>query len=267
MNKRLLNIANAIILQNKHRAVDPTEQFLIDNARVFWKFNGIGEITTQSDLTGNGWDLTPTQSPFDFSGVEYYDYRFADYSRKGVYRAELNGLFLPQPHNTLLRQSHEFHIVVAGYLFNDIYLAGVANSTTVYALYIDTSGRLVLRCRFSSSGESIVRTVNGIVYGTGSQGRRFYAPMHIRTQVDFENDTFRVWVNGGEFATELVSGVAISSWNPTYYVGGFPFAIGSYNSGNSVVGQATYYRDVFYCAVTDILNNSDAWDVTKYFMK
>lgn len=247
------------------QSVNPTYKWLVDNARAYWKFDGEGEITTQQDLTGNGWDLTPASGPFDFSGIEYYDYRYADYSRRGVYRAEANGLFLPLAHNTLLRQSHEFHIVCCGFLFGDNYLCGVINSTTVYGIYIDISGRLVFRCRFSGSGETTIRTVNGFVYGIGSNARRQYTINHIRVQVNFEADTLRVWINGAEFATEFVSGVAISSWNPTYYVGGFSFVIGSYNNSNTSVGQATYYRDLFDVAVTDLVTDEKAWELTQYF--
>lgn len=258
-------IANAILLQSKQRTVDPTEQFLIENARAFWKFDGTGTITQVNDLTGNNYHLRPDVSPWNYN-LSYYDYRFADYSRRGVYRAEDNGLWLSGDYRNLLRQSFEFHYVGCGFAFSDHNLAGVVQTTNSFRVYIDVSGRLVVICRFSGSGATTLRTINSVIYGTGSQGRKQYTITHFRIQINFENDTFRIWVNGGEFATELVSGVAVSSWSATYYPGTAPFGIGTYNNNNGASqGQGTYYRDVFGAAFTDILTDEQAWDVTKYF--
>lgn len=236
--------------------------FLTENARAFWSFNGSGAITTVSDLTGNGYNLNVVASPFNHTGVDYFEFRDLNNTTRGVLRlVNEGGPLLPSGNSSLLHNDHEFHIVCAGWIFSFISLFGTYNFSSFrnYDAYIDANGKFIFRL-----SSSVYTSTNKIYRGTGSSLRRYRNKTYFRVVVDFTNDTVRLFVNGGEAPMTLTSG-GISSLSPNFYDMFGPFAIGAANNGNSSASQpATYFNDTYACAVTDLLSSSDAKLVTQY---
>ena len=77
-----------------------------------------------------------------------------------------------------------------------------------------------------------------------------------------------MWVNGGEITTTYASGALISAWNPTSFIGTNPFCFGGKNRNNAAaIGSTTNFSDYFYAAFTDKLSDSDAYNVSNFFLK
>lgn len=259
MRKRLL-----YLFINSRYSQESGYSYLVNNSRAFWSFDGSGAITTVSDLTGNGYNLNVVASPFNHTGVNYFEFRDLNNTTRGILRlVNEGGPMIPSGNSSLLHGDHEFHIVCAGWIFSFISLFGTYNfsSSRNYDAYIDANGKFIFRL-----SSSVYTSTNKIYRGTGSSLRRYRNKTYFRVVVNFTNDTVRLFVNGGEMPITLTSGSGISSLLPTFYDMFGPFAIGAANNGNSSASQpATYFNDTYACAITDLLSISDSKSVTEYF--
>lgn len=246
-------------------AVDPTLQYLIDNARALWTMeDGI-------DKTGNGWDLVGDTGVFTGGSVQTPDYRthynFDGTTSPMAYCTTGNIPLLAGGHETLLRGSHEFFIELkSGWFFSDAYILGVTSGKHIYYLQVLNTGKIRFSIRSRDAASSTVETNDAHFSNTGSNERRVYAKKLINIRIDFENDQFGMWINGGKVAV-TVTGDALSNWQPNYYLGTNPFAFGSANVNNSTANfAATYFRNLGICAVTELLTNDQRYDITNYIL-
>jgi len=227
----------------------------------------MGTLTQIVDTKESGRNLVTSGGLWNFD-IDKYNYRYPDNTTRNCYHSLDDFVYLPAGHDsTLFRGDHEFHIVLSGRMFSQQFFFGVNVSTQVYYLNVETSGKIRFTCRFGGAN-TVIESDAAVLYGTGAQLRRAFAKTYIRIQINFTNDTFKLFVNGGLVPTSVISGNAISTWQSNYYTGTNAFAVGHYNNNNSLtVGLATYFRDVFYSGVSDILTESQAIKVSKYLLR
>lgn len=242
-------------------AVDPTLQYLIDNARALWTMeDGI-------DKTGNGWDLVGDTGVFTGGSVQVPDYRthynFDGKTKPMAYCTTGNIPLLPGGHEALLRESHEFYIeFCSGWFFSDSYVLGVTVGKHIYYLQILNTGKVRFSMRTRDASSMTAETNDAHFPNEGANARRVYSQKLIRIRIDFESNTFGMWINGGKVAVTL-SGDSISNWQPAYYLGTNPFAFGAANVNNSTANfAATYFRNLGLCTIIDLQTDEKAYEIT-----
>lgn len=259
--------ASRIMSMMFSNGIDQGQNYLINSARAYWDFRGNGQCISVPDLTSNGHNLMSTTSPFSQT-FNYYTYTFWNGSQRQIVRAFDYGPFLPAGNQSLFHNDFEFHLVLSGRKFQTNSLAGVDGFTSNnnFALSFDGSGGGYLTFTLNFGGSDTVIKVTDPILEAGST-KTCWPMVYIRCQIDFTNDTFRVWINGGEVATTFVSGTAISSWGQTSFTQSGAYGFGVKNHAGVVSGSSVYYNDLFHAAFTDKLNNEQAYNIAKFFLE
>lgn len=258
--------ANIIsVLMGGGASEHPTLKFLKENARALWTMeDGI-------DKTGNGYDLVGDTGVFTGGSVQVPNYKtfqsFDGRTTPVAYCTSGNIPLLPAGHATLLQGDHEFHFMTnSSYYFSTQYLFGVSVGVNLYFLNVTNDGKLTFTIRSRVNFTTSVTTVDPHWTGVGSDDRRNIAQKYIRLRIDYTLNTIEMWINGGKVALTSPSD-SVVNWDPTYFSGANPFAIGSANVNNTTSNfQSTFFRNVGFCAVTDLLTSIEADAVTDYVM-
>lgn len=225
-------------------------------------------ITTITDKTGNGYDLKVNASPFTSFSLDYFEWRNFSNETRNVPRIFNEGCPMIEAGNSsLFHGDHEFHIMCGGRQFSTQDLWGTKGFSTAarnHSGQIDINGKLVV----TLGGSVYTSDVALFRSNSGSSIRRYSNKTYYRTTVDFTNDIFKAFVNGGEVPMTLTSGSGISSLSPTFYDMYGPFCLGSANDNNNSVGQVTYFNDVFFARVFKrILTDSEAFKLSQWLLK
>jgi hypothetical protein len=263
LNAQVSNKKKAfIMMQSATQQTDTVYQWLTENARAFW------DMTDGVDKTGNGYDLVGTTGAFTQVPDYKTFYSYDGTTKPMAYCTSGNIPLLPAGHQALLRGSHEFHIVIlSGRHFSMQYIFGADETTHVYFAQILNTGKLRFQFRSRASNIAIIDTNDAHFTGEGANSRRAYSQKYIRIRIDYDLNTFGMWINGSKVAVTITGDTNIALWDPNYYNGANPFGIGGANAFNGTSGfQGTYFRNVGFCAVTDLLTDSEADAVTDYLM-
>jgi hypothetical protein len=237
------------------------QDFLIANARTFHDFTQLSgshnsAITTSQDLTANNRDLLNNTGGYSTT-PKVFDFRYPDLSRKNLLNVKSGGsmMFLNNTTNAIFSTSHEIHITLqyrgtgfVGYLFG-------VNSTQVLYGQIDTDGKVSLFIRRTGT-TSRIRTVNP-VFGASIQNTDIGGLVYLRFRLDFGANQVKIYSNGVELPTELVSGTNPSTWTSYTWNNIYSFAIGAFAEAFQSVGTL---KDMWFSrfAVTNLLSQDEA---------
>jgi hypothetical protein len=243
-------VFNSIIRNSAGASVDYATEgydFLTANARTFHDFTQLSgahaiTITTSEDLTANNRDLTNNPGGlYTANTPTVFSYMFPSLDSEKSHYTFSNQplLFGNNTTNSIFSTSHEIHIATAAKSKNFILRLFGVNSTQVHYAQIETDGKISLFIKRAASTTRL-RSVNPVFTAT-VQNADLGNVIVLGFAYGFTagSEYARMYINGVEIATELVSGTAVASWDSGYSWNNlYSFAVGAEASATNTTGNS-----------------------------
>lgn len=250
---------------------------ILSQGRWFFDFttasgNHLSTLTSFTDLTGNGRNLTNSPSGYTATAPKKFDYKTAIKQTVKCFSPKDSNPFCFATNsssvNSSLSSSHDLH-------FSFVYrgkgfiapIAGI-NSTQIYYVQIETDGKISIFIKRSTNTtrvRSVAAVLNQSVQNTDIGGLVY---LRIMPRFESGSEALRLQVNRCEVAMELVSGDALASWNPSYnWNNAFSFGIGAVLAAVNVnIGSTGKDYWIFRAACTAPLTDDQANKVAHTMM-
>lgn len=129
---------------------------------------------------------------------------------------------------------------------------------TGFQCFVTTSGQLQFAWRVPTQANSIAFRTDAVL-PNGQTGQAL-----VRVQLDFENDTVKVWFNGIAQTVTSITG-NIADYDPADWGGSIDLGLGCYNLNGTITSPGVALHTLRH-AVTDKLTDLEAAHVTNYLM-
>lgn len=235
--------------------------FLKTNARTFHDFTQLSgahgaTITTSEDLTSNNRDLTNTPGGlYTPNTPTVFSYRYYNLDLAKTHYAFNNQplLFANNTTNAIFSTSHEIHLSLTAKSKNFILRLFGVNSTQVHYAQIETDGKISLFIKRAATTTRL-RSVSPVFTQTVENGDLgSVIALSFRYNFTAANEEAKMYINGVEIATELVSGTAVASWDSGYSWNNiYSFAIGAEAAATNTTGNSKPHWNYKF-AVTGLL--------------
>lgn len=257
-----------ILSQSIENPVDYAQlgyDFLVANARTFHDFSQLSgahgsTISTSEDLTANNRDLTNAPGGFYTPNTPtVFSYKYPNLESVKAHYAFNNQplLFANNTTNGLYATSHEVHIALTAKSKNFILRVFGVDSTQVYYCQIETTGKVTVAIKRAST-TTVQRSVD-VIFTQTVQNGDLGSVICFGVGIDTGASTkyLKMYVNGCEIATELISGTAVSSWDNAYnWNNTFSSAVGAVAAATNTTGNSKAHWN-YQFTVTPILSQDN----------
>lgn len=220
--------------------------FLVNNARVFHDFTQLSgdhgsTITSSNDLTANNRDLINNPSGYSERSPTLFRYRFQDLDTYNTLYSFNNNplLFATNTTNAIFATSHEVHISLSAKSKNFILRLFGINSTQVHFAQIETTGKVSLSIKRAAT-TTLIRSVDPVFTPTVENADLGNViALSFAYNFTYGSEFAKMYVNGVEIATELISGSDPTDWNAAYTWNNiYSFAVGAEAAAVNTTGNS-----------------------------